>query len=204
MLSDRTDSAMNECCNINAVVHDTYGQLLNYLKKHTGDNALAEDIAQDVMLKLVRAHAVNHLLVNPKAWLFEVARNQLADHYRVKKEELFSDGEFPDDAASIQDSFTEPGPQDLLPQMLKLLPPIYGEPLAMSDLYKYPANKIADQLGISLAAAKMRVRRARKMLLELFYECCEIEFSKSGGFAGCTLKDSCRPLAGESRGLSHH
>lgn len=190
---------MNECCNIDGIVRQTYGQLLNYLKKQTGDHELAEDIAQDAMLKLVRAHNENQVLANPGAWLFQVAKNQLSDHYRKKKVVLAADDDsfLPD--AAIADSFSETMPEDFLPRMVNLLPLMYGEPLALSDLYQYPVTEIADQLGISLSAAKMRIRRARKMLLELFNDCCEIEYSKSGGFAACTIKDSCRPLTGESR-----
>lgn len=203
MLPGRKDSAMDECCDINTVVRETYGQLLNYLKKQTSDKSVAEDITQDVMLKLVRAHADNHLLVNPRAWLFEVARNQLTEHYRVKKAELFSNGDYPEDATLIEDILTEPGPQDMLPYMVRLLPPLYGEPLAMSDLYNYPAKKIAAQLGISLSATKMRVQRARKMLQNLFNECCEIEYTKSGKFSHCTVRDNCTPLIKIAEKLTH-
>lgn len=188
---------MNECCNIEWIVRQTYGQLLNYLKKQTGDNELAEDIAQDAMLKLVRAHIGNQALENPGAWLFRVAKNQLSDHYR-KKEVVLAAGDdsfLPD--ATIAEGLPETMPEDMLPRMVSLLPAKYGEPLAMSDLYKIPGKDIAEQLGISLSAAKMRIRRARKMLLQLFQVCCEIEYSKSGGFAACTIKDSCRPLSAE-------
>jgi len=192
-----------ECCNLNRVVRENYLQLLNYLKKQTGDNELAEDIAQDVMLKLVRAHNGSQPLANPAAWLFQVAKNQLSDHYRKKKLVLVrdDDGDFPD--ITGVDIFPETMPEDILPLMVDLLPSKYSKPLIMRDINKCPVKDIANRQDISIPAAKMRVRRARKMLLELFYECCEIEFSKSGGFAGCTVKDNCRPLSVESRGFRH-
>ncbi len=176
---------------------DTYQQLLCYLRKQTGDNELAEDITQDTMLKLVRAHYESQPLANPAAWLFQVAKNQLSDYYRKKKLLLAGNDEllYPDTAGA--EIFPETMPEDMLPMMVDLLPPKYSKILSMSDIYQYRAREIADHLGISMSASKMRVRRARKMLLEIFYDCCEIEFSKSGGFANCTVKDSCRPLTRE-------
>lgn len=188
---------MTECCNIEEIVGQTYKRLLNFLRKQTGDNDLAEDIAQDTMLKLVIARNKNQSLANPEAWLFQVAKNRLSDYYRREKIEftIENDGCLPD--STVADSFHEPLLEDMLPRIMKLMPPKYGEALAMSDLDRYPDKEIADKLGISLAAAKMRIRRARKMLHELVNVCYEIEYSKSGRFATCSLKDSCKPLAGE-------
>jgi len=75
-----------------------------------------------------------------------------------------------------------------------LLPAKYSEPLIMSDIENIPLKIIGEKLGISLSATKMRVQRARKMLLNLFHECCEIEYTKSGKFSHCTVRNNCIPL----------
>lgn len=182
------------CCNIYLIINDNYNSLKRYLISKTGDSILSEDIAQEVMVRLINAYNKNISLHNPKGWLFEIARHSLADHYRrsftgEKYESI-------DLQSTIIDDFEEVShvAADFLVPMIKLLPAKYSEPLIMSDIEDVPLKIIVDKLGISLSATKMRVQRARKMLLNLFHECCEIEYTKSGKFSQCTVRDNCIPL----------
>jgi RNA polymerase sigma-70 factor (ECF subfamily) len=189
-----SDNQQITCCNINLVIKENYKLLKGYLISKTGDPVLSEDIAQEVMVKLTNAYNKNTFLHNPKGWLFEIARHSLADHYRrMFPEEKYESIDF---QSTITDELEEVSNTavDFLVPMIRLLPATYSEPLFMSDIEDIPFKIIGEKLGISLSAAKMRVQRARKMLLGLFYECCEIEYTKSGKFSHCTVRDNCVPL----------
>ena len=183
-----------KCCDISQIINESYDQLRAWLIKKTGNIELSDDLTQEVMIKLVNAYNKNIFLHNPKGWLFEIARHNLADHYRRS----FPGEKY--DNIDLQDTITyeveEVGntAADFLVPITKLLPAKYSEPLIMSDIENIPLKIIGERLGISLSATKMRVQRARKMLLNLFHECCEIEYTKSGKFSHCTVRDNCIPL----------
>ena len=67
-------------------VHDLFEQLhvpvFRYLLRKTRDSGRAEDITQETFLRLFRHLRENHLLDNPKAWLFTVANNLAVDASR--------------------------------------------------------------------------------------------------------------------------
>ncbi|MCA1758619.1 MAG: hypothetical protein LC658_02525 [Bacteroidales bacterium] len=78
--------------------------------------------------------------------------------------------------------------------MIHLLPEKYSNPLLLSVIENIPQAEIAKQLNLSVSATKMRVQRARKMLYDKFIECCDIEYSKTGGLLHCEIKENCYPV----------
>jgi RNA polymerase sigma-70 factor (ECF subfamily) len=62
--------------------------LLNFVKTKVNDNNISEDIVQDVGIKLHTAVYKNQEINNYKSWLFQVARNTIADYYRKIKYRL--------------------------------------------------------------------------------------------------------------------
>lgn len=185
---------MKECCNINQIVNEFYNQLLGYLIKNIHSTEIAKDIAQEVILKLISVHNKSVKIHNIKAWLFEIARHTIADYYKdsnnLKKNGI--DTQIMHSLNAIESSIFSPS--DYLLPMIKLLPTKYSEPLYLSDIENFPQNSVAEKMGLSLSATKMRIQRARKMLYDLFIECCDIEYTKSGAFSHCTIKDTCLPL----------
>lgn len=197
----RKEVKNGECCDISEIVNDFYGQLKGYLIKTIHNTELAEDITQEVMLKLISAHNKSIKLHNIKAWLFEIARHTVADYYRdskkLNKNEI--DPQLEQNLIAGDDS--EFSPSDYLVPMIKLLPVKYSEPLYLSDIENLPQTRVAEKMGLSISATKMRIQRARKMLYDLFVECCDIEYTKSGAFSHCTIKENCHPLLKAERQL---
>lgn len=185
---------MKECCNIDQIVNEFHNQLIGYLIKHTHNTELAEDITQEVMIKLISAHNKSIKIHNIKAWLFEIARHTVADYYRhsniLKKNGIDNQLEY----TFFDIEYSKFSPSDYLIPMIKLLPAKYSEPLYLSDIENSPQTRVAEKMGLGLSATKMRIQRARKMLYGLFVECCDIEYTKSGAFSHCTIKDNCHPL----------
>lgn len=183
---------MKECCNINSVVNDFYKAIYAYALKHTRDNDLAEDIVQEVMLRIVQAHKNDTSIQNIRAWLYQTTRFVIADFFREKKKLPINDKEdFPhfnianDENLDIS-IFTEG-----MNSMINILPVKYSYPLRLSDIDNLPQKEIAHKLNLSLSATKMRIQRARKQLYDLFIECCDIEYDKKGSFISCSLKTKC-------------
>ena len=106
------------------------------------------------------------------AWLFRVASNVIADHYRSQRpweqlpEELAAPGHEPGYAAALT---------DCLRPLISDLPETYKAALILSELDGLPQKEVAQRLGISLSGAKSRVQRGREKLREQLLRCCDIE-----------------------------
>ncbi|WP_281239471.1 sigma-70 family RNA polymerase sigma factor [Flavobacterium praedii] len=182
-----------ECCNINEVVNEFYIFLKNFIYKKVQNSTIAEDIVQDVMMKLVESHQKNKAIKNVKAWLFQVTRNTIHDY--------FNSNNIIVDSEKIATSLTNPESKefelsvfDHIIPMIQLLPKKYSEPLHWSDIDKIPQIEIAKRLNLTHSATKMRIQRARIKLKDLFIECCDIEYDSQGNFINCIIKKNCDTL----------
>lgn len=190
---DKYNEKQKECCDLNEVVNEFYTFLKAYLTKKTKDASIAEDLVQEVMLKLVESHQKSVAVKHIKAWLFQVARNTLADFYDKKHLTYNLEDDWMD---SIWEDEGLPKilALDYVVPMIELLPKEYAEPLKMSDIEYVPQQEIATRLGLGLSATKMRIQRGRRKLQALFVECCHIQYDSKGNFTSCTIKSSCAPL----------
>jgi len=62
---------------LSQVYSEHYRSLVRFLYRQTGDQALAEDLAQEAFVR-----AIEHQPEQPKAWLFQVAANLARDDFR--------------------------------------------------------------------------------------------------------------------------
>jgi RNA polymerase sigma factor (sigma-70 family) len=73
------------------VVKRLESRLLNFIRRRVPDSRDAEDILQDVFYKLVEMNRMFMPIDHVTGWLFRVARNGIADFFRKKNPESFSD-----------------------------------------------------------------------------------------------------------------
>ncbi len=134
-----------------------------------GNDAQAEDIAQEVFIKAYENFA--HLRESPTAggWLKTVATNLSLNYltrYR-KRWRLFSEDERVPDVAlpdTAVDSLSQEEERGLLEQALRGLPPHQRIPLVLYHFEDLSYEDIAAKLGVSLAKVKTDIRRARVAL----------------------------------------
>ena len=62
---------------------DTFERLRTFVAARVGDDEVAADIAQDVLVRSIAAGALDRV-DNPAAWLYRSARNAVIDHYRTR------------------------------------------------------------------------------------------------------------------------
>lgn len=183
-----------DCCYLHKAIINFEDGIRDLIQKKISIASDAEDIAQEVFLKVSLAHSRNEKISNVKSWIFSIANNTISEFYRKKyrsKEGL----------QPANTSFPEPAfiPEELcacdftLP-LISLLDEKYRVPLAMSDIENIPQKEIARQLNLSLPAVKARIQRARVKLRELFFECTHIEYDNYGNVFSFEIKESCKPL----------
>lgn len=137
----------------------------------------AEDIVQDVLAKALSRDGGPDDPSRLAAWLYQVVRNAIADHWRRRRPAQ----EVPDDIpAAIPDR--DDGGQLLgcLEPFLSRLAPEDAEALRLADAHDRPQSEIASRMGLTLSGAKSRIQRARAKVMEMYRECCAVELDRSG------------------------
>ncbi len=152
-------------------------ELRGWLRHRTGNTALADDLLQDLFLKALRQGERFCELHNARAWLFEVARNLLADQLRVAHHMV----ELPDDlTAHADDVDTVDVLTSCLPRVLSELSADDREAITLCDLEGMSQEDYARLKGLALPGAKSRVQRARKRLREHLSEACQVRYDEAG------------------------
>lgn len=155
-------------------------ELRNWLRHRAHDDALADDLLQDLFLRALRQGQRFCDLHNARAWLFEVASNLLADHFRVRHESV----PLPDDLqAQRQDVATVDELTGCLPRVLSELGDEDRDAITRCDLQGMPQAHYARLRGISLSAAKSRVQRARVRLRQQMSQACQVQMDTTGRVA---------------------
>lgn len=115
-LKSKSDVAAEETAGETAVTlrslfESEESNLLRYAFSLTGRRAIAEEIVQDVFLKL---HAHWSDVDSPRAWLIQAVRNQAITHLRKSKREILQDDQ---DASKFHDETSSPLPETLIERM---------------------------------------------------------------------------------------
>jgi len=137
--------------------------VFRFLRRMTGSLSLAEDLTQEVFLRVVRSIDSYEERARETSWIFRIARNVLADRLR-------SQARTPVDAP-VHDAvaLARPAVQALatsLDQALSRLPAEEREAFLMREVGGLGYREIAEACGATADAARMRIYRARLALRE--------------------------------------
>ena len=174
---------------------DTFERLRTFIAARVGDDEVAADIAQDVLVRSIAAGALDHV-DSPTAWLYRSARNAVIDHYRTRHihEPLGPAAENSPDPERAEDRPND-ATRDLaacLQPLVAQLPDIYRDALDRVDLKGQTQHDAAAALGISTSGMKSRVQRARRLLRSLLTDCCAVQVDRLGAvFAYQPKADGC-------------
>lgn len=154
-------------------------ELRHYITKQVSDHHLAEDLIQEAFLRAMVQGTKFCTLEDPRAWLFQVCRNLLVDHWR-KHRHLVT---LPDDFDSAVAK--EAPPDEPLDDLLDCIEPNLHQLSANDqsiiracDLAHQTVQQYADEQGLTLTAAKSRLLRARTRLREAMVARCGVQFDE--------------------------
>lgn len=169
---------------------DSKASIYNYAFKHTKDREIANEITQQVLMKVYQACFKNAEVQNVRSWLFQIAHNTVIDYrkrqQRIKATQLEA-VDFDDQSIwSELALFIEP--------LIGFLPAKYAVPLKMFALMEIKQTEIAEQLNLSLSATKSRILRAKNLLRQEIEKCCHLETTSNGQILGFSIKENCKPL----------
>jgi RNA polymerase sigma-70 factor (ECF subfamily) len=165
--------------------HEFAAKLGQFIRARVNDPATAEDIRQDVFVKIQSRLDQLKDPAKLQSWIFLIARNAIIDHYRTRKETV----EVPETLPAESDAHDDGDVEELkaaFRRMIFSLPEPYREALVLTEFDGLTQRQLADRLGISLSGVKSRVQRGREQLKQMLHECCAFEFDRRGKVIDCT------------------
>jgi RNA polymerase sigma-70 factor (ECF subfamily) len=153
------------------------GGTYRYLLRHTGNAASAEELHQDVWLKVVRARDGYAPEARFTTWLYTVARHRLVDHWRSRRGFRLASLDDEGVEAAVEDSSPDgPAAADPLSATIdaqagqRLITALSDVPPAQRDAFLLHVegglslSEIAALTGASVETVKSRLRYAYRKL----------------------------------------
>lgn len=161
----------------------------------------AEDVLQDIFLRMQRGLCQLRDEQRFGPWVYQVARNAILDHQRTVQRcpltALHAAAEPAAPADEEDDGAVERELATYIAPFVAALPSPYREALTLTELEGLTQKDAAVMLGVSLSGMKSRVQRGRARLRVMLEECCDITVDARGRVIGCEprpdgkLPDNC-------------
>ena len=142
-----------------------------------------DDVMQDVFVRMQRGLPTLRDDERFTSWLFQIARNSVADHLRTRaRHPLSVDDGAPEQPVEPDDDDREAARSlsSCVSMFVAQLDSPYREAVTLVELEGLTAREAAEMVGISVSGMKSRVQRGREQLRKLFDDCCEIALDVRG------------------------
>jgi len=158
------------------LVRRTFVDTFTLARRLTGNEEDARDVVQEAYLRAWRAIGKFRGDAQFSTWLYRITANAAVTHLRKRnrhRAEPLDEVVEPADVRQEAQPATMAESADSMQRIsaaLDELPPKLRSLVVLKDVYGLPHEVIADELGISVAAAKVRLHRARRKLRDRLYE----------------------------------
>lgn len=148
------------------VYTDYYGKVMGYISARIRTRADAEDLCSEVFIKIQRKlEDYDDTKASVSTWVFTITRNTLIDHFRRTRpteelDENLSDDSEVDESLLSQETLSE------LASSLKKLPRQLMDIIVLRYYDGKPLTEIAEIMGLSYGAIKLRHQNALMLLRE--------------------------------------
>lgn len=155
-----------------AVWSQLSADLRRYLRRRVADEHQADDLLQETFVRIHRHIDTLTSADRVAAWVFQIARRVLIDHYRQQA------GAAPP-LADFEPAGTDDRQSQLrfraglwLEELVGQLDEPYREAVRLAEIEGLPQKEVARRLGLSLSGAKSRIQRGRVLLKKVLERCC--------------------------------
>lgn len=149
-----------------------------FILKKVKDNQAAKDILQNVFLKVHSYYNTLRDKQKLRPWVFQITRNEIADYYKDETRYVEIRHKQKQGLVDVYEDVC------CLNFFMNNLPAPYKEAIALVYVEGMKQHEAAENLGISLANMKARVRRGKTMLAVKLKRCCRYEIDENGKLVG--------------------
>ncbi len=158
------------------LVRRTFVDTFTLARRLTGNEEDARDVVQEAYLRAWRGIGKFRGDAQFSTWLYRITANAASTHVhkrRRQRAEPFDDDFEPVDTRAgqrVSEAAESAEALDRIAHALDELPAKLRAVVVLKDVYGLPHEEIADELGISVSAAKVRLHRARRKLRDTLYD----------------------------------
>lgn len=156
---------------------ESYKMLVPFVRKRVQNQDDAEDLVQESLAKAFEKQQFLKDQKKIRSWLYQIARNTIADYYRKQKHTADLDFEI---AESFEFEDSQQKAEKCLTSCMNDLNDSDFNALQETDLGSMSQHEYAQKHGLSHTGAKSRIQRARKKLKEVITKCCDIKSDQFG------------------------
>ena len=159
--------------------------LRRFIRRRVPNDHLADDLLQEVFVRIHRAIATLEHVDRLEAWVYRIARNVIHDHFRAtNRTQQFVEPDAVEDIGDDPDR-RPCGGAAWLNELIRTLPDEYRDAVQLSEIEGLTQANVGVRMGLSLSGAKSRVQRGRAMLKRRLLECCHFDFDGRGVVLDC-------------------
>ncbi|HEY0752544.1 MAG TPA: RNA polymerase sigma factor SigZ [Ktedonobacteraceae bacterium] len=170
-----------------------HAPLHQFIRRRVADEATAEDLLQEVFLKIHQHGASLKDARRLESWIYRITRNLIIDYYRSRHQSIASLDAM--EAPELPEELPEADiVSELLPcvqAMVQALPDQDRQALVLTEYQGLTQKELGEQLGLSFSGAKSRVQRAREKLKQELLACCHFELDRRGHILDYQARCTC-------------
>lgn len=155
-------------------------ELRRFVRSRVADAETAEDLVQDVFVKLATQLRDGSPPQAMHAWVFTVARNAIVDHHRRAAAHAAQPGDDAEPAIAPADTLANEALLASFRRFVEDLPDEQRQAIELTEYEGVSQAELARRLGLPLSTVKSRVQRGRQRLEQALHECCSFEFDRRG------------------------
>lgn len=176
-----------------AIYKQFHSDLLAYVKSKIKSREDAEDILQNVFIKISANVDKLEEDVKLRHWIFAITRNAIIDYYRshASRRKVGMATEISEDIFDIEEPDSTKGLDQCIGSMISLLPEEYREIIIESEIKGVKQKDLAEKYGMAYPSMRSKVQRGRERLKQLFYNCCHIETDRLGNILDAQGRNKC-------------
>jgi RNA polymerase sigma-70 factor (ECF subfamily) len=179
---------------IAAIYSQFYKVLLGFIKSKVNNHQDAEDILQNVFIKVAAGIEDLNQKEKLQSWIYTIARNSIIDYYRVNsnKKSLAFEGDISDSFSEEEYNDTTKGLDCCMMNFVNQLPEEYRDIVIDVELKDIKQKDLAGKYDLAYPSIRSRVQRGREKLKQILLECCHVEWDNRGNVLEVQSKDSCK------------
>jgi RNA polymerase sigma-70 factor (ECF subfamily) len=172
---------------------ELHERLLQFVQRRVENAADAEDIVQDVFVRIHASADRLDAVDSVSGWVYRIARNVIVDHYRSQGAKRRTSNALGESArveeqeapgvTTPEDAEGGPGSElaNCMEPLMQQLPDHYRDAIAMTEIGGISQVEAAERTGISVSGMKSRVQRGRSKLKDLLLDCCSVDLDQRRG-----------------------
>jgi len=164
---------------LDSLIEQYQHRLLRYLVHLTGNRAVAEDLFQEVWIRVLEKGHLYDGRTRFVTWLMSIGHNAAIDHLRKRQPSSLDEMREPEDGAPFEPPSARPSPfeeavtrqqHQRFEEALEHVPPVFREVLVLRFQEQMKLEEIAKLVKIPLSTVKTRIYRGVMALRPLLQE----------------------------------